>query len=352
MVEQGVIRPPSEAQSLLIRVTRNCPWNKCLFCPAYKGVKFSRRTMEEVKADIDQMEREYGGYGKAITSAFLQDADSLILDTKEVLEILHYLKEKFPAMERITTYARATTLRRKTVAELAQLQQAGLTRIHTGLESGSEKVLKMIKKGITPQDIVEGGRRVVAAGISLSEYVMPGVGGRAWSEEHAGETARLLNKVKPDFIRVRTFALHPRSPMQKMVHEGTFTPMNDEEIVSEIRLLVSSLDEMHTFFSCGDYGPNLLMQVDGFLDERKAYMLAEIDRYLALTPQQKKVYSLIRRSSPVYYPLDIVHNDELLGNLLPEIDRLEKEDPEGFNRHIATLMSHMIPQPQTCGEWD
>jgi radical SAM superfamily enzyme len=352
MVEQGVIRPPSEAQSLLVRVTRNCPWNKCLFCPAYKGVKFSRRTMEEVKADIDQMEREYGGYGKAIKSAFLQDADSLILDTKEVLEILHYLKEKFPAMERITTYARATTLRRKTVAELAQLQQAGLTRIHTGLESGSERVLKMIKKGITPQDIVEGGRRVVAAGISLSEYVMPGVGGRAWSEEHAKETARLLNKVKPDFIRVRTFALHPRSPMQKMVREGTFTPMNDEEIVSEIRLLVSNLDEMHTFFSCGDYGPNLLMQVDGFLDERKAYMLAEIDRYLALTPEQKKVYSLIRRSSPVYYPLDILHNDELIGNVLPEIDRLEKEDPEGFNRHIGTLMSHMLPQPQTCEEWD
>jgi radical SAM superfamily enzyme len=352
MVEQGVIRPPSEAQSLLVRVTRNCPWNKCLFCPAYKGVKFSRRTMEEVKADIDQMEREYGGYSKAIKSAFLQDADSLILDTKEVLEILHYLKEKFPSMERITTYARATTLRRKTVAELAQLQQAGLTRIHTGLESGSERVLKMIKKGITPQDIVEGGRRVVAAGISLSEYVMPGVGGRAWSEEHAKETARLLNKVKPDFIRVRTFALHPRSPMQKMVREGTFTPMNDEEIVSEIRLLVSSLDEMHTFFSCGDYGPNLLMQVDGFLDERKAYMLAEIDRYLALTPEQKKVYSLIRRSSPVYYPLDILHNDELIGNVLPEIDRLEKEDPEGFNHHIATLMSHMIPQPQTCEEWD
>lgn len=288
MYEQGVIRPPSEAQSLLVRVTRNCPWNQCLFCPAYKGVKFSRRTVEEVKTDIDNMAREYAGHINMIKSAFLQDADSLVLKTTEILEILNYLKSKFPAIERITTYARSTTLKRKTVDEFKQLKEAGLLRIHAGMESGSEKVLKMIKKGITPEDIIEAGTKVVAAGISLSEYIMPGVGGRTLSEEHARETARLLNIVKPDFIRVRTFALHPKSPMQKMVQEGSLVPMTDEEIAQEIRLLVSSLDEMHSYFSCGDYGPNLLMQVDGFLDEKKAYMLSEIDKYLAFTPEQKK----------------------------------------------------------------
>jgi radical SAM superfamily enzyme len=352
MYEQGVIRPPSEAQSLLVRVTRNCPWNQCLFCPAYKGAKFSRRTVEEVKADIDSMAREYAGHISMIKSAFLQDADSLVLKTTEILEILNYLRSKFPAVERITTYARSTTLKRKTVDEFKQLKEAGLTRVHAGMESGSEKVLKMIKKGITPEDIIEAGTKVVAAGISLSEYIMPGVGGRTLSEEHARETARLLNIVKPDFIRVRTFALHPQSPMQKMVQEGTFVPMTDEEMVVEMRLLVASLDEMHSYFSCGDYGPNLLMQVDGFLDEKKTYMLSEIDKYLAFTPEQKKIYSLIRRSSFMHYPLDIVYNEEVRKKVLPEIERLEKGNAEGFNRHIATLMSYTIPQPQTDEEWN
>jgi radical SAM superfamily enzyme YgiQ (UPF0313 family) len=352
MYEQGVIRPPSEAQSLLVRVTRNCPWNQCIFCPAYKGAKFSRRTVEEVKTDIDNMAQEYAGHTAVIKSAFLQDADSLVLKTAEILEILNYIKLKFPAVERITTYARSTTLKRKTVEEFKQLKEAGLTRIHAGMESGSEAVLKMIRKGITPKDIIEAGTKVVEAGISLSEYIMPGVAGRTLSEEHARETARLLNIVKPDFIRVRTFALHPQSPMQKMVKEGVFIPMTDEEIVVELRLLVASLDEMHSYFSCGDYGPNLLMQVDGFLDEKKAYMLGEIDKYLAFTPEQKKVYSLIRRSSFMHYPLDIVHDKEVLRKVLPEIKKLEGGDAEGFNRYIAKLMSYTIPQPQTDEEWN
>jgi radical SAM superfamily enzyme len=351
MYEQGVIRPPSEAQSLLVRVTRNCPWNQCVFCPAFKGVKFSRRTVEEVKQDIDFMAREYGRHAATIKSAFLQDADSLILKTEKVVEILHHIKTRFPAMERITTYARATTLRRKTVEEFLRLKEAGLTRIHTGLESGSEKVLKMVKKGITPEDIIEGGSRVVTAGISLSEYVMPGVGGRTLSEEHARETARLLNIVKPDFIRVRTFALHPRSPMMKMVEQGSFIPMSDEEMVGEIRLLISCLDLIPSYFSCGDYGPNLLMQVNGRLDEKKGDMLAEVDKFLSLTAEQKKVYSYLRRTSSMNYPVEIVLDQSVMKRMLPEIQKLERNGSEGFDRYIADLMACMIPQPQT-DHWD
>jgi len=352
MVEQGVIRPPNEAQSLLVRVTRNCPWNQCLFCPAYKGVKFSRRTVEEVKGDIDAMAKSYGRQATVIKTAFLQDADSLILKTEQILEILRHIKVRFPGIERVTTYGRAATLKRKSVEEFVQLKEAGLTRIHAGLESGSEKVLRMIKKGVTPDDIVDAGRKVTAAGISLSEYIMPGVGGRTLSEEHARETARLLNRVKPDFIRVRTFALPPRSPMKRMVEEGAFVPMTDEEIVAEIRLLVSCLDEMHSFFSCGDYSPNLLMEVNGRLDEKKPHMLREIDKFLSLTPEQKKVYSLIRRSSSMNYPVDIVLDERVMKEVLPKVEKLEQGEPDGFNRYIETLMSYMIPQPQTDGEWD
>lgn len=349
MYEQGVIRPPSEANSLLVRVTRNCPWNQCVFCPAYKGTKFSKRSIEEVKGDINSMEKEYGGYG-FVESVFLQDADSLLLPTADLLEILKHLKQKFPDIKRITSYGRAKTLKRKSVEELKELKAAGMTRIHTGMESGSATVLKMIKKGITPDDIIEGGTRVMQAGISLSEYIMPGIGGRSLSEEHAVETAKVLNVVKPDFIRVRTFALHPTSPMQKWVEEGTFVPMTDDEIVSEIQLLVSHLEEMHSYFSCGDFSLNLLMQVDGYLNEKKDVMLAELDKFLSLTKMQKQVYSLLRRASFRAYPIEIVYDQRVIDQVMPEVEKLEKGGGDGFNKYIQLLMSHQLPQPQT-EEW-
>ncbi|MEI6153483.1 MAG: radical SAM protein, partial [Deltaproteobacteria bacterium] len=151
MYEQGVIRPPSEASSLLVRVTRNCPWNQCVFCPAYKGTKFSRRTVEEVKKDLDNMAKEYAGY--PVRTAFLQDGDTLVLKTEDVLVVLRYIKQKFPTIERVTSYARSPTLRKRSVEELKQLKEAGLTRIHVGMESGSEKVLKMVKKEVVIGDI-------------------------------------------------------------------------------------------------------------------------------------------------------------------------------------------------------
>ncbi len=346
MFEQGVIRPPSEASSLLVRVTRNCPWNQCLFCPAYKGTKFSRRTVEEVKKDIDAMAAEYGGAVR-ISSVFLQDADSLVLPVDDLLAILHYLREKFPKINRITTYARARTLKRKSVDDLKRLKEAGLTRVHAGMESGAARVLDLIKKGLTPEEIVEGGRHVMDAGLELSEYIMPGIGGRDLSEEHAAETARVLNQVRPHFIRVRTFAMHPLSPMQKMVREGTYKPMTDDEIVVEIRRLVADLDEMHSYFSSNDFSLNLLMQVDGFLDEKKAVMLAEIDAFLALSKRERQVYMLVQRSGYFRHPLDVVKDPDVLRQALPELERREKDGEDGIDRYIDVLKSYQLPQPQT-----
>jgi hypothetical protein len=140
--------------------------------------------------------------------------------------------------------------------------------------------------------------------------------------------------------------------MKRMVEAGTFVPMTDEKIVAEIRLLVSCLDEIHSYFSCGDYSPNLLMQVNGYLDEKKAEMLRELDRFLSLTPEQKKAYSLIRRTSPMNYPVEIVLDEKVMKQVLPEIENLEQGDPDGFNRYIETLMSYTIPQPQTDEAWD
>lgn len=347
MFEQGVIRPPSEASSLFVRVTRNCPWNRCHICPAYKGTTFSKRPVEEVKGDIDRMAEAYSSFAERVTSAFLQDADTLILPTDELVDIIEHLKRTFPSIERVTTYARAKSMKRKSVEAYQRLKEAGLTRIHTGMESGSLKVLKMIRKGITPEDILAGGMKVVKSGISLSEYVMPGVGGRTLSREHSLETARILNEIKPDFIRVRTFAIHPQSPMQKMVEEGTFVPMNDDEIVAEIRLLLEHLDEIPSHFRCGDFSLNLLMQIDGPLNTRKGAMISEIDRYLAMTEEQKQAYSLVQRSYPGIRSLDVLQDEKLMEGLRKDIESLEKKEKDGFNKHIRSLMSYQLPQPQT-----
>jgi radical SAM superfamily enzyme len=347
MYEQGVIRPPSEASSLLIRVTRNCPWNQCLFCPAYKGVKFSKRSVEEVKKDIDSMADELSGC-LGVRTAFLQDADSLILPVDDLIAILDHLKEKFPEVNRITTYARARTLSRKSVDDLKRLKQAGLTRIHTGMESGSIRVLQMIKKGMTPEEVVTGGTHVMEAGIELSEYIMPGVAGQALSEEHSVKTAELLNLIRPHFIRVRTFAMHPQSPMQKMVMEGTFVPLTDDEIVSEIRLLVNHLDSMHSYFSCNDFSLNLLMQVDGFLDEKKEYMLKELNAFLSLTKRQRQAYTLLHYAAFSRYPLSVVHDQDVMDQVIPEIEKLERSGGEqGFDDYIRMLKTYQLPQPQT-----
>ena len=304
-----------------------------------------------MKRDIDMMAETYGKHSHRFTAAFLQDADTLILPTDELVEIMDYIRKIFPGVERITTYARAKSMKLKHQEDYRRLTEAGLRRIHSGMESGSAAVLKLINKGNTPQDILEGGRRVVASDIALSEYIMPGVGGKELSREHALETARLLNKIRPDFIRVRTFAPHPISPMQKMIDAGSFTPMSDEEVVEEIRLLLENLDEMPANFRSGDFSMNLLMQVDGRLDQKKTWMLEEIDRYLSLSREQKLAYSLLQRSYPRETPLDIVRDQAVVERAMAQIEKLEAKGEGGVDAHIRMLLSYQLPQPQTdCWE--
>ena len=350
MFEQGAIRPPNEADSLLVRATRNCPWNRCHICPPFKGLKFSRRTVDEVKQDIDQMAKVYPTNSGGPPAAFLQDADSLILPTDELLEIINHIHKRFPSVRRVTTYARAKTMKKKKVEDLKRLKKAGLERIHSGMESGSANVLKLIQKGNTPEDILSGGLHVISSDISLSQYIMPGVGGRRFSEEHAKETAKILNQIRPDYIRVRTLGVHPMSPLQRMIDEGTFEPMTDTEIVAEIRLLLEHLDEMPSHFRCGDFSMNLLMQVDGHLDRDKENMMAEVNKFLNLEIEQQQAFSLIQRSYPAQRSLDVVADPKVMAKMREEIRRLEAMEPDGFNNAIRALLTRQLPQP-TSGCW-
>jgi histone acetyltransferase (RNA polymerase elongator complex component) len=330
--EQGPIRPPSEAGSLLFRFTRNCPWNRCTFCPVYKGRQFSRRSLEEIKVDIDtaaEIHRELRafssitGHSGKITrevleriytdgrfndfyrqmalwlymgkgSVFIQDANSFVLPTSVLVEAIRHLKRSVPGIQRITSYARSSTLSEKSAAELEEIRKAGLDRIHIGMESGSDRVLKLVQKGVNAKRQVEAGKKVVEAGMELSEYIMPGLGGKELSDEHARESARVLNEINPHFIRLRSLRIPSRVPLFDDLQAGRFQALSDDETVAEIRLFISLLDGISSRV-VSDHIMNLLEEVTGKLPGDKEAMLGEIDRYLALPPGEKLLFRLGRR---------------------------------------------------------
>jgi len=376
--EQGPIRPPSEAQSLLIRVTRNCPWNRCAFCPVYKGTSFSLRTVEEVKRDIDtvieMVERltvlswkmgRGGRVDEAVLesvlrqerfsdsfrsvafwlyhggrSAFLQDANTLIMKTPDLLRVVSTLKAAFPSLERITSYARSHTLARKRVEGLRQLREAGLNRIHVGLESGSDRVLALVNKGTTAAEQIEGGRRVVEAGMELSEYVMPGLGGRELSREHAVETARVLNAVNPHFIRIRSLALPQGTPLRVLWESGGIERLTDEEIVREERLFLEHLEGIRSTVA-SDHILNLLEEVEGRLPEDKPRMLAVIDRYLNLPAPERLLYQLGRRLGQ-FHTLDDLGDPVQRGRVEAIRDQVTAQFGDDLEGAIRTLAERFI----------
>ncbi len=330
--EQGPIRPPSEAGSLLLRFTRNCPWNRCTFCPVYKGTRFSRRSLDEIKRDIDsaaeivtelramaeshvqgtRLPREvlnhvyssphFNNYYKQIAlwlhvgqgSVFIQDANSLILPAEQIAEAIRYLRERIPGVGRITSYARSSTLARKSLEDLVLIRQAGLDRIHIGMESGSDRVLEFIRKGVTSEEHIEAGCKVKAAGMELSEYYMPGLGGQALTRDNAIESARVLNRINPDFIRLRSLRVPRRAPLFKDLESGRFALLSDDDTVREIRLFVESLEGIDSRV-VSDHIMNLLEEVTGKLPEDKEAMLAVIDRYLELPDEDRLLFRLGRR---------------------------------------------------------
>jgi hypothetical protein len=338
--EIGPIRPPNEADSLLVRVTRNCPWNKCAFCPVYKGAKFSPRPTEDVEADIDAMAelarrladraRRDGGLSNTSVhavlreagspeggvqvarfvlaggrTAFLQDANSLVLKPERLARILRRLRAAFPTLERVTTYARSQTATKRSVEQLRSLREAGLDRVHIGLESGSDRVLELVHKGTTAAQHIEGGLRIKEAGLCLSEYVMPGLGGRALSAEHAEETSRVLRAIDPHFIRLRSLAATPRAEIGELVRDGTIELLGDVDVVREIRATVAGFEGM-TGQLASDHILNLLEGVQGQLPGDLRSMLALIDRFLELPDGDRDLFVVGRRIGLMRDPNDLL----------------------------------------------
>jgi radical SAM superfamily enzyme YgiQ (UPF0313 family) len=329
--EQGPIRPPSEARSLLVRVTRNCPWNRCAFCPVYKGTRFSVRPVSQVLDDVDAvhrhiltlkkladasgniLQRDVSGllqalvpherpafsaalnwYAGGMNAIFLQDANSLVIKPERLIRILEHIRSRFPWVARITSYARSHTVARISDDNLRRMRSAGLNRIHIGLESGSDAVLQRVCKGVDKATQIKAGRKVKKAGMELSEYVMPGLGGKALTRDHALETADALNKIDPDFIRLRSLALPAGIPLAEEYRLGKFDKLNDVGMVREIRLFIDSLAGIGSMLA-SDHILNLVEEVQGRLPDAKPHILAVLDRFLALSDREQCRFQVGRR---------------------------------------------------------
>ncbi len=365
------IRPPTENYSLTFRLTRNCYWNRCAFCPVYKlGARFSRRSLDDVLLDIERARRiddllgewgmgrpRYSGsdfsrvaslvkeirrarweagcavdrgeekedlppgldprlrwfltwfkqrptledsFSHVLTwrlgggeTCFLGDSDGLILKADFLSTVMEKVKVTFPSVSRFTVYGRTRSAARlRTLEDLKACARAGLNRVHFGLESGSDRVLSLVRKGVTLEDQVTGCLKVKEAGLSCSVYVMPGLGGSHLSEEHARETARMINAIGPDFVRLRTLEIFPSTPLEEMAKSGEFVECGEEEIVRELRILVSSIHVPVEFLS--DSASNLL-DLFGRLPDDRDPMLGIIDHYLGLSKREKLVFSLHSR---------------------------------------------------------
>jgi radical SAM superfamily enzyme YgiQ (UPF0313 family) len=329
--EIGPIRPPSEADSLLLRLTRNCPWNRCKFCNLYKGEKFSIRPVEHIIKDIDQIKewtdqlrssnviRSKDGdefhsdmafymvenwYKNGAKSVFLQDANSLIMKPGDIENILKYLKKKFPGIERITVYGRSQTIARISDENMQAFADAGLNRIHIGMETGSTKILNLIQKGVDKEKHIIAGQKVKKAGIELSEYFMPGIGGKEYSYENAAETVDALNQINPDFIRIRTFTLHRKMELYADYQNGVFTRTNDVDMVKELLYVIQHLDNV-TSYLISDHMVNLFQEVEGKFPEDKDRMIQTLENFLALDSKEQMIFRIGRRTGRMFYLRDL-----------------------------------------------
>ena len=277
--EGPIYRPPSEADSLLIQATVGCPHNRCTFCMVYKnGPRYRVRPVADIIADLDE-HRSLQGSG--VRTLFFPAGNTIAMPTDALCRICAHARQVFPHLERITVYGSSQFIHQKGPDGLKRLADAGLSRIHVGLESGDDVILRLIKKGTTVKQQIEAGQWTTAAGIELSLYVVLGIGGKARTLAHATGTADVLNRIIPDFIRLRTFVPKVRTPLLKLVESGAFTMLEPHGVLKEAATMIRLLDGRSMLTS--DHYTNYI-NLEGRLPGCRNRLLGQIDDALKRPP--------------------------------------------------------------------
>jgi radical SAM superfamily enzyme YgiQ (UPF0313 family) len=247
-----VIRPPSEAYSMIIQVTVGCSHNMCTFCGTYKGQKFRIKDMATIKKDIDEASRYQ------FDKVFLADGDVLILPTATLLEIIGYIHKKCRGVERIGVYANTKAILKKSVGELKELKDAGIGILYQGIESGNREVLRKIKKGAFPHKMTEAAAKVKESGILLSQTVLLGIGGVEMSREHAVDTGRLLGEMSPDFASALTVMLLPNTELYRDWQSGAFRLPDKFGLLEELKIIIENMEVKNQCLFTSNHASNYL----------------------------------------------------------------------------------------------
>ena len=265
-------RPPSEAKSLIFQVTLGCSFNECSFCDMYRSKDYSERSWEEVKGEIDMMSKMLPD----TTKIFLADGDALNLDTEYMIQIVKYVYEKFPNLERVSCYAMPMNLLKKTPEELDSMKKAGLDMLYLGIETGSDILLKKVTKGATAKTIIKSCNKAKDAGFTLSCMVILGIGGSKYSSENARETAKVISEVKPDYVGALTLYLENGIKDEFLTKfNEEFIRISDSEAIDELEELVSGIDVNDKVVFRANHGSNAY-NVAGTFPEDKQAMLDKI----------------------------------------------------------------------------
>lgn len=274
--EGSVYRPPSEASSLIVQATIGCSHNRCRFCTMYKDKPFRIRPVEAILEDLSWAA---GSYGPAIEKVFLADGDALIMKTADLLSVFSSCRQLFPRLKRIGIYGSPQSILRKSEADLEALKEAGLGIIYLGIESGSDRILTWMEKGVNSERMIEAGRKVKASGITLSAMVILGLGGTALSAEHARESARVCNAIQPDYLSLLTLMLEEGSEITPMIRSGEFSELGPRAALTELREMIADLELSGTELR-SNHASNYV-SINGRLPEDKGRILQEIDRCLS-----------------------------------------------------------------------
>jgi len=269
--DEPLFRPPSEARSLIIQVTLGCSWNKCAFCEMYTSKQFRARKEADVFADI----HAFKPYANQIRKIFLADGDAMVLSTNKLLRILTELKNTFPKLQRISAYASPRNLNDKSVQEMKELNNAGLSLIYVGIESGDNQVLEMVNKGEYFNSIVSGLNKSKQAGINSSVMIINGLGGKEFSEQHAINSAKILNETQPKYASTLVLSTYKGLDYYKSRLKESFTQLNLQELISEMKIFIENTNLQETIFR-SDHASNYLV-LKGVLGREKESFLNKID---------------------------------------------------------------------------
>ena len=273
--EGPIYRPPSEANSLLIQATLGCPHNRCTFCLPYKkGPRYKVRDLAEIKQDL-RTARDV--YGPDVRTLFFPAGNTIAMKTDDLCEICRFSRKVFPRLQRVTVYGSSQYIVKKKPQGLKQLAAAGLSRIHVGLESGDDVILKRIRKGTNSEEQIQAGRWVMEAGIELSAYVILGIGGKERSKSHAMKTAEGINQIAPDFLRVRTFVPKINTPLLEEVQNGSFQMLGPHEVLQETRRLLKRIST--STYLTSDHYTNYI-NLEGQLPDDMPRLLELLDNAL------------------------------------------------------------------------